>query len=83
MLSETCPISKGSPAEGTPAREARRGEPEGAPEPTAQLENSCPVREGLPDRACANLCLLYQGARACLQSPFSRTSGDRGGKGVA
>lgn len=79
MFTETCPISKGSLAEGTPASAARRGEPGGAPVPTALPEGSCPVREGLPDRACANLCLLYQGARACLQSPFTRTTGDRSG----
>lgn len=81
MPAKDCPTSRDSIDEGAVAPEARCVQPEASPVSAERPDCIHPRFNDLPDRACENLCLLYQGVRACVGSPYSRSVSERAAVG--
>jgi hypothetical protein len=77
MLSVNRPTADGARLSGFPGTSAQPSVAEGASAPTSTPGCPC-FLEGLTDRSCTNLCLLYQGVRRAPSGPPCRATGQEG-----
>jgi hypothetical protein len=77
MLTVNRPFPDGSVALGVPNASTEPRVAEGASAPTSTPGCPC-FLEGLTDRSCTNLCLLYQGVRVAPSGPPCRATGNEG-----